>query len=948
MEAFGMYLLKSAVWLTGFTVVFLVFLRNERYFQLNRAFLLSGIFASIVFPFYTWHYAVILPSLPVAEISIPEFSDQAIVATVATPEPGIPFYWYFYILGIAFLAFRLIWQTALVIRKLSKTVYVKNGPVKLVRTPEFTASFSFFSFVFVNPSTSDIELEEIVNHECGHIQKRHWFDLLLVELLRILQWFNPFVWIYAHLVRQNHEYLADEMALKCTSNPAVYQATLLNQMLGVPVISLANSFSYSLNKKRFKMMKKKIDSPFRKLKMLFVLPLITLVFYAFEKPEYKYSSNENHSNSVIVQKELYYIEKDSVNVLFTSQFKKSDLLIVKSKLEEVGIEIEYTSMQFSKDENLKQLSASYKNSKGSAGSFVSGDLGPTEGPRLILKSHPYEFGVDLSSEVKSLKNADLARFLILVETTNEGIKLTSMGGCAWKELSFNNPGTKPQAIDEYGMTVNKTKEESASSRFLFTISKTENGLSFQGIKGTAWERLTFSCPKGNCHQAIDQYGMTRETVNTNLQQNEGKVNGKVTAEDGKPLQGATIIIKGTTTGTTSDAEGNFKLTDVPEDAKLVFSHVGLKTAEMKPVFDQPMIVKMDISIVGVEKIIVNAESIADSQHQSSYEGIKIRVIEDKNPPLIMLDGKVISRSEMDKVDRNRIANISILKDSSATHLYGDQGKNGVILISTKSNDGLHHASTNVGKHLNDVVVVGYGKMQNSEADAQKEKKPVFQVVEQMPQFPGGEKRMMYFLSVNTKYPVQAKADKVEGTVVVNFVVSSTGKIENVKVVKSVHPALDEEAVRVVSSMPDWDPGKQNGKAVDVSYVIPIEFSLKKPEGGNVTGDTDLNRKKVQPFAVVEQMPQFPGGATEMMKFIKTNLKYPVTAQEQGIEGIVVVGFVVNSKGRIELAKIARGVNTLLDAEAIRIVNLMPNWIPGKQSGKDVAVSYTVPFKFNLN
>src|SRR5664280_1621007 len=90
---------------------------------------------------------------------------------------------------------------------------------------------------------------------------------LLVELLRILQWFNPFVWIYAHLVRQNHEYLADEMALQRTSNPAIYQATLLNQMLGVPVISLANSFSYSLNKKRFKMMKKSIDSPFRKLKM---------------------------------------------------------------------------------------------------------------------------------------------------------------------------------------------------------------------------------------------------------------------------------------------------------------------------------------------------------------------------------------------------------------------------------------------------------------------------------------------------------------------------------------------------------------------------------------------------------------------------------------------------------------------------------------------------------
>ena len=284
MEAFGVYLLKSAVWLTGFTLIFLVFLRNERFFGLNRAFLLSGIFASIIFPLFTWHYAVVLPPLPVEEIQIPEMTGE--VAYVPAPAPAIPFYWWIYILGITFLALRLIFQTIKVIKKLRKTGYVKNGPIKIVRTPEYHASFSFFSFVFVNPSTPDIEAQEIVNHESGHIQNRHWFDLLMMELLRILQWFNPFAWVYAHLVRQNHEYLADEIALRRSSNPAIYQAALLNQVFGVPVISLANSFSNSLNKKRFTMMKKKIYSPFRKLRLLMVLPLIAFVFYAFARPEY--------------------------------------------------------------------------------------------------------------------------------------------------------------------------------------------------------------------------------------------------------------------------------------------------------------------------------------------------------------------------------------------------------------------------------------------------------------------------------------------------------------------------------------------------------------------------------------------------------------------------------------------------------------------------------------
>ena len=103
-----------------------------------------------------------------------------------------------------------------------------------------------------------------------------------------MHWFNPVSWLYGHLIRQNHEYLADERALQRSSNPTIYRAALLNQMFGGPVISLTNSFNYSLNKKRFNMMKQITYSPFRKLKLLLVLPLIAGVFYAFATPEYKF------------------------------------------------------------------------------------------------------------------------------------------------------------------------------------------------------------------------------------------------------------------------------------------------------------------------------------------------------------------------------------------------------------------------------------------------------------------------------------------------------------------------------------------------------------------------------------------------------------------------------------------------------------------------------------
>lgn len=101
------------------------------------------------------------------------------------------------------------------------------------------------------------------------------------------------------------------------------------------------------------------------------------------------------------------------------------------------------------------------------------------------------------------------------------------------------------------------------------------------------------------------------------------------------------------------------------------------------------------------------------------------------------------------------------------------------------------------------------------------------------------------------------------------------------------------------------------------------------------------------FFIVEEMPEFPGGEEALRKFIATSVKYPVIAQENGIQGRVYVSFVVNTKGKVTDVKIARGVDPNLDKEAIRVVNSMPAWKPGKQRGKAVKVSYTVPINFVL-
>lgn len=107
-----------------------------------------------------------------------------------------------------------------------------------------------------------------------------------------------------------------------------------------------------------------------------------------------------------------------------------------------------------------------------------------------------------------------------------------------------------------------------------------------------------------------------------------------------------------------------------------------------------------------------------------------------------------------------------------------------------------------------------------------EENKVFDVVEQMPSFPGGNSALMEYLHNNVKYPVVAQENGVQGRVVVSFVVEKDGSITDVKVVRSVDPSLDREASRVVSSMPKWIPGKQNGSAVRVKYNVPVSFRLQ--------------------------------------------------------------------------------------------------------------------------
>lgn len=128
--------------------------------------------------------------------------------------------------------------------------------------------------------------------------------------------------------------------------------------------------------------------------------------------------------------------------------------------------------------------------------------------------------------------------------------------------------------------------------------------------------------------------------------------------------------------------------------------------------------------------------------------------------------------------------------------------------------------------LDEIVVVGYSS--NEKQDSENDKK-VFDVVEVPPVFAGGEKAMFEYLSKNIRYPVEAQKQKIQGRVVVQFVVNDEGKVSSAKIVYSIDTYLDAEALRIINAMPDWTPGKQGGKNVSVRYVLPIQFKLQGNE-----------------------------------------------------------------------------------------------------------------------
>ncbi len=260
---------------------------------------------------------------------------------------------------------------------------------------------------------------------------------------------------------------------------------------------------------------------------------------------------------------------------------------------------------------------------------------------------------------------------------------------------------------------------------------------------------------------------------------------------------------------------------------------------------------------------------------------------------------------------------------------------------------------------------------------------IYTTVEEMPLFPGCEEvadlterntcateKMLRNIYTNIKYPKLARKNNTQGLVIVQFVVNKKGEIESPKIMRSLSDELDQEVIRVVMEMPQWTPGRQNGKKVSVFYNLPVKFKL---QGSEPVEKEDISPKihvighspKDEILSEVDQMPFFPGcgdiadleerktcATQKLLTHIYTNIKYPELARQTGTQGTIVVRFIVDKTGKITnpemlTSSIHPDCKVGFLVEIFRVVETMPDWEPGIHKGKPVSVYFNLPVKFKL-
>lgn len=315
----SLYLVKSCVFVMAFYIPFILFLKKTTFFTINRIYLLLGLLLSFVLPLYAGFATISSYSPPDLPFMEPIAAQTELVISQASEPSGflnisaflIIIYW----VGIAVRLIRLTFSITGIMKLKKQGEVVAYHELNVFKT-DSSVPFSFFNYVFLPKAIND---RAILEHEAAHVRQYHWIDLLIVELVSMILWFNPVMIVYKRSLKQQHEYLADQTAIRSGIDVGEYLISIKRQIeLAVPS-PLTSEFYFLAIKNRINMLTKKRTSFYGLSLYTVVLPLIICLLMAFS-PKKHFQIIKSDGNDSLQEQITLSLPIDKKNFLMESGY----------------------------------------------------------------------------------------------------------------------------------------------------------------------------------------------------------------------------------------------------------------------------------------------------------------------------------------------------------------------------------------------------------------------------------------------------------------------------------------------------------------------------------------------------------------------------------------------------------------------------------------------------
>ena len=750
-------------------VAYRLLFTNSNRFQFNRFYLLTAMLFSLAMPLLGLFMVHSTPQVAafkenlfegfmLNEITISYGEPVTEVAandTVVTPPAGLHFslwqvLWVIYLIGVVVASLLFLFKMGKLVTMIIRSPKRKMDGFTMVFTHKEHGPYSFFRYAFF---TDEQVNSTIVRHELSHIEHHHSCDILMVELMKIFQWFNPFIYLYKRELQSLHEYIADDDVVSNGADKRDYMMLILQQCTAVDFSDMSNNFSLILTKKRIKMITKHEKAKGLWWRLLATIPVLAILLIANTKVTAQEDDSKTQADMGMNTLTVYYYEKyGEVCPYTTSSINEPDGSYYDVKVEEETIEdgtmrTAVTFTKFDKDGNPK----------------------PTH-----LSQIPFT-----QAESVSKKAPDNDSIFQIVEVMPE---FPGGADAMMKYLSGNI----------------KYPEEAKD----------------KGISGRVF--INFVIEKdGSVNEVKVMRGIGKLCDDEAVRVVKAMPKWKPGLQKGKPVRVSYML------------PINFKLDDSVKNKGLAGTTWEGTGKGTKDKVNYTMHMTMEIESPTAGYFVMNLESEKKGKTTVEFEDVGL-------PFTYTYDGK--SMGSINPINPDGSA-MTVEPQPPYGFTIDDKGNMIVNFYDMKEDIGVEKIVFSKKKDDSAKPVSGWPANQNKEntiapqADLKPDKDGIWSIAETMPEYPGGLDAMRTYLQENLTVPEKYKEmdAKAEYRVFIQFVVAEDGSVTKAELMKS-EPSkkdLNDEALRVVKSMPKWKPGTVDGKPVKVRYILPVTYRLGK-------------------------------------------------------------------------------------------------------------------------